>query len=646
MQLNNVRRSAFIAPFGPGALQVLRDGVSVLTAGLDHWMQTNANPAGSGVDVQEFQIREWRLEKQLGVDYFLQPPDFRRPPPKFAPVAVPNACLTIPVLRFPTWYVCRFCNRMHRSRLDVQGRIFCPECQAQRKRVRMSQVRFIALCDQGHLQDFPWMQWVHRNAAPPCSGPIYFDVRGSGLGDIQIRCKGCGMTRRMEQITSASPDGSQSYLSTNLLNDEDGKHNGLFLCQGCKPWLGTEEQTGCSRPLRGALRSATNVHYSEVRSAIYLPSTLFTPSGDPSAAAQALREPVFSVIMAALRDNVFAVEEAVPKCRAKSADRLKPYKDTDIAAALYAILDRPSPAEASTPVEQTTADDDPWTAFRRTEFNVLMRAQNEPDLVIAPAPAGSFSTSAGQLLSAVHLVSKLRETRVFAGFTRIIAGGPPDDAGKIAALRSAHPEAGALWLPAYCVYGEGIFITLSETALQAWEQRPDVRKRAASLNTRNLLSATEHNRPVTREVSARRVLLHTLSHVLINRLNYECGYSSASLRERLYVSTDKAHPMAGILIYTSSGDSEGTLGGLVRMGKPDEFERILLRAIEGSRWCSADPVCMESADQGGQGPDGLNGAACHGCSLLPETSCEEFNRLLDRGMLIGSFSNPNLGFFT
>jgi hypothetical protein len=134
--------------------------------------------------------------------------------------------------------------------------------------------------------------------------------------------------------------------------------------------------------------------------------------------------------------------------------------------------------------------------------------------------------------------------------------------------------------------------------------------------------------------------------MLINRLTFECGYSSASLRERLYVSEHPQAPMAGILIYTAAGDAEGTLGGLVRMGKPGRLESLLFRALSGARWCSADPVCMEMGRSGGQGPNSLNLAACHGCSLVPETACEEFNRLLDRGLVIGDFGRPTVGYFT
>jgi len=92
--------------------------------------------------------------------------------------------------------------------------------------------------------------------------------------------------------------------------------------------------------------------------------------------------------------------------------------------------------------------------------------------------------------------------------------------------------------------------------------------------------------------------------------------------------------MAGILIYTAAGDSEGTMGGLVRLAEPEALGRIFLNAIDEAGWCSADPVCREAASSGGQGPESLNLAACHSCALLPETSCEAFNKYLDRMLLV------------
>lgn len=143
----------------------------------------------------------------------------------------------------------------------------------------------------------------------------------------------------------------------------------------------------------------------------------------------------------------------------------------------------------------------------------------------------------------------------------------------------------------------------------------------------------------------RFIMLHTFSHLIMNRLIFECGYSSAALRERLYVSDNPSAPMSGVLIYTADGDSEGTMGGLVRMGKPGYIEPIIRRALESAKWCSADPVCMEMGNLHGQGPDSCNLAACHNCALVPETACEEFNRFLDRGVVIGSFEDAKVGFF-
>ena len=197
-------------------------------------------------------------------------------------------------------------------------------------------------------------------------------------------------------------------------------------------------------------------------------------------------------------------------------------------------------------------------------------------------------------------------------------------------------------LPAASVYGEGIFLTLPEKQLQAWEARPGVLART-SLLQRNFDEAAATRGLAGWSLPGRFPLLHTFAHLLINQLTFECGYSSASLRERLYIS-DGPRPMAGLLIYTAAGDSEGTMGGLARMGRPEYFTRVVARALR-TLSASADPVCMEVGSTSGQGPDSCNMAACHNCALVPETACEQFNRFLDRGLVVGSITDPGIGFF-
>jgi hypothetical protein len=140
------------------------------------------------------------------------------------------------------------------------------------------------------------------------------------------------------------------------------------------------------------------------------------------------------------------------------------------------------------------------------------------------------------------------------------------------------------------------------------------------------------------------LLVHSLAHILINQLVFDCGYSTASLRERLYVSADSAAPMAAFMIYTAAGDAEGTLGGLVRLGHPERFGPVVGRALGRASWCSADPVCSEHL--GGQGSKLANLAACHACVLLPETSCETINQGLDRAMVIGTPDDRERGFMS
>jgi len=147
-----------------------------------------------------------------------------------------------------------------------------------------------------------------------------------------------------------------------------------------------------------------------------------------------------------------------------------------------------------------------------------------------------------------------------------------------------------------------------------------------------------------RRWASRYLLVHTLAHVLINQLVFECGYSTASLRERLYISADQNAAMAALLIYTAAGDSEGTLGGLVRLGRPDRLGPVIQRALSRASWCSADPVCSEHL--GGQGSRLANLAACHACVLLPETSCETINQGLDRAMIVGTPDGRERGFMS
>ncbi len=626
-----VRRAHMVSPFGPGAMLVAPDGTSMVAAGLDHWFDHDGRDSRF-FDDEEFRIEEWRLQRRLGVSHFRLPPDYRRPR---TGQHMPNVGLTVPFLRFPQWHFCPWCKQLAHLPLTAFGRQRCQACQKDGKRGSfLAQVPFVAMCDGGHLQDFPWREWVHKSAAPSCRGDLsLYATGGATLANQIVKCT-CGKKRSLSQIVEAAPDGTWSYLSQNLEPGTD------YLCPGKSPQHGTDEPHGCNRPLRGSLRSASNLYFALLRSAIYLPRN--SGGGVPDELlALLLDEPDLIDRITQYFDAGRAIEPA--KLRRGYNKALKTYSDTELehaAAAAYAVVDESKELPEDFGDEEETEEQ-----FRRAESQVLQKATDSPELTVVPVPPGEYRGIAAEVFSAVNLVERLRETRVLAGFNRVLPEELADREQRMAKLWAEPLSRDRSWLPAYLVFGEGLFLRLNPGKVSEWENEDRIVERVAVLRTLYETAAARRRlRP--RDLTPRFLLVHTLAHVLMNQLTFECGYSSAALRERLYVSSEEGHEEAAVLIYTAAGDAEGTMGGLVRMGKPGYLEGVLDAALRGASWCASDPVCMEIGSTSGQGPDSCNLAACHSCGLVPETACEEFNRFLDRGVLVGSTEHPGLGFFT
>jgi hypothetical protein len=183
------------------------------------------------------------------------------------------------------------------------------------------------------------------------------------------------------------------------------------------------------------------------------------------------------------------------------------------------------------------------------------------------------------------------------------------------------------------VIGEGIFIAFDRGRLAEWAEKPFARERAGMLKAAADRNAQQFGH-VPKHIDIVEVALHTLAHVIIDQLSLDAGYPAAALRERLYVDDD----MAGILIYTASSDSAGSLGGVAAMAETDQLGSALAEGLVRLSWCSSDPVCIESR---GAGSDAMNLAACHACVLVPETSCEKNNSFLDRAVLFGTRDGGN-----
>ncbi|WHY94968.1 DUF1998 domain-containing protein [Neobacillus cucumis] len=624
-----VRRAQVITPFGPGSISVSADGISMMMGSLDKWYINNGTNERSK-HLSEFEIEEQRLKKILDVDSLRLPPDFRAGYKNDKPV--PNQDLLLPMVRFPRWHYCEYCKKMKELTLTDKGPKTC-NCD---RRGRLIQVPFIIVCKEGHIHDFPWREWVHKSTHPKCNGDLkLISVGGTTLSTLNVKCMHCDKQRNLLGVNSKESEG-MTYLTKNL--DENEK--GSYVCQGWKPWFGKSEPVEpCGEPVIAMMKSASNVYFPETLSAIYLPGKR---SEQVENILLILESPIgkrFLKTVSKFPDE----DDRIESIKDLLQPDLEEFEDISIKQALRIVLSNDVKEEE---INLTRIED----SIRLEEHAALTSPKDTEELKIIQEwrNTGEKETGIKNYLSMVNLVTKLRETKVLYGFSRLESVQSGIKRGKIERGRERlFQEPNKYennWLPANTVYGEGIFIEFDKEMLDEWETNEEMVHRFNKLKDRHE-NLVKQNLVKEFELLPRYVLIHTIAHMLINELVFECGYSTSSLRERIYVSNSNSNHMNGFMIYTASGDSEGTLGGLSRMGKSDVIFSLLDKSIRKAAWCSSDPVCSDIGNSSGQGHHHLNMAACHNCTYLPETSCEEFNVFLDRGLLIGIPENKEIGFF-
>ena len=603
-ELGKVRRSQIVMTHGPGAIIDFRAGgkggapVSVVATGLDDW-DRHAPPTGL---FNTQRISEPRLEKVLNVRGF-------RLPPVAEDTFSGKAATDGPVLtgrRFPEWLTCPICTLLQPVRRWNEDpgdpAPYCRRCSDLKgRRIHVVPARFIVACESGHLDEFPWSDWVPHDDTCAKRKPLMLKGVGSGLRGLVLSCTACGKQRSM--------DGAFSPQSMRDLK---------VYCSGRRPWLGGAPER-CSHIPTVVQRGASNLYFAATESALSIPpweDSLQRVIGEDwikitSAASDGDQERVIRELIFPYWEGSENAEELVALIRERL--RLLNAQNTDnLRSSEYPQLrtDRSTQDEAS----ELSVRFEPVKQGLRPYF------------------------------SHVTQVTRLREVRALKGFTRI---HPPGGDSSLAELTLTKKH----WLPAVEVRGEGIFLSLNDERLRLWEERKVVKERAAVLDERYRKALRERQGDDAKPdfpVTARYLLVHTLAHVLMKELALECGYSSASLRERLYVEAGDPG-MCGVLIYTAAADADGTLGGLVQQGRPDRIDLLLRSAIDAARWCSSDPLCIDGA---ASLLEGFNHAACHSCALAPETSCETFNHFLDRAVLIGQpedqslLEEERLGFFT
>jgi len=650
---NNVRSSQLLSPFGVGQIVNFPKELSLMVCGLNLWdekiKQGEINRGIDSIDKRELHFSEPRLEKVLDVEYFVKPFEYKTAGNK-------NNYLEIPAVRFPGWHYCtnHKCGRMTLVPLSqADEKIECISCWDGKSKYKwkMNPVRFVAACPKGHIQDVPFKEWVHNGVVPNDGKQheiSYHTGGGSGdLGSIYIKCT-CGERRSLAGLMNIRKDDvsvfdsalariglnkedDQKFDSQNS-NDKSKNPLGQF-CKGHKPWLGIEgikNAKDCNNHLQVLIRGASNVHFSEIQSAIYLPSS-----------SEDSNEYVNKVIdekgIEALRDYYETEKSGTPILSIILSDhsfvKIGLISKEELLSGVIAELSLEDP-------EKEDLELAPELKLRVEEYNYILKGRDSEnsDLKALVKTFAGYDDQAilEKYFDCVVLIEKLKETRVFKGFSRI---NPMNETVK--RDLSSKP---VKWLPAVEVYGEGIFLKFNDEIVDDWlkEHGP---KHEGIIKRYHFSMLKRRPQDEPKNINPFFVVMHTFAHLLIKKLCFDCGYGSSSLREKLYFSDDPESRMNGILIYTSSGDSEGSLGGLVRQGNKANLGPLIKNAIAEAEWCSADPVCSDIGKTNGQGPDNVNGAACHNCCIVPETSCEEFNMLLDRTTVIGSLEDKETGFF-
>jgi hypothetical protein len=592
-----MRQSQLITTFGPGSMVDLPNH-SVLVAGLESW-----SLAGSDL------IAEPRLARKLAKVLGAGSVELRTPPPASDdPFAPPNGIIGY---QFPEWFITQGLEESKdstiRTRLLVHRKALTKgKYRDNNKKNRdVVPVRFVRACRAGHIADIDWYAFVH-NGPSDCKKKIrqlYIDERGTSgdLTEVWIRCE-CKQERSLAQA---------AILANRALGS----------CDGSRIWLGPYTKEPCGEPSRLLIRSASNAYFPQTMSVISLPDR-----------DDALRRAV---------DAVWSYLEAV-----ETIDELKyERKKAVVNPALDGFPDEDVFAELEARKMGGVKADKP---VKVAELETLVAAKDEvgedrPEGVFyaRALPRSKWDAPWTKAIERVVLVHRLREVVAQVAFTRFEAAAPDIEGELDIGVRRASIARDVSWLPAFENKGEGVFLQFKTKAIAEWLQKTNSQARANKLGAGFSEWKKEHEGTKREFPGAAYIMLHSFSHLLITALSLSCGYPASSIRERVYAIPNVGY---GILLYTGTSDAEGTLGGLVQVGR--RIQETVKSALDLGILCSNDPVCAQHDPSSRHERRFLLGAACHGCLLISETSCEQQNDFLDRALVVPTVQDVGAEFFS
>lgn len=576
----SLRASQIITMSGPGSI-VQMEHDSILVMSIDLWSRQD--------DSYKILSHPY-LEQLLKKDHFRMPLQI-------------DKHRVISCRSFPLWSVCSnpACGRLQKHKAaPPKGKKWfsCKECDQE-----LYAAKFVAVCSNGHIDEFPWEEWAHSKTSEGriCKRDphLRFMARGKspGLADYYVTCMNCKASRSCAGATSAN-----------------GLKDIITRCSGSIPWMGkgiTENCTdghGNAMQMRGIQIRSTSMYYPVTITALHLPEWL---------------HPIQKKITEHIKEIRSMVKSFPPQDVAEKHHYFEEERQKYGVAEIEKQLKKRFSTEIKLDEHSTEAQ------IRHREYHELMSGEFRDEyLEIADMPVHKDLDG---YISTLKQIKRLTEIRVMRAFTREAPVDPyfSDESTRYCNISSTDTK----WYPAIENRGEGFLFTLDEKSLSKWEREQAVKSRCKLVQDvfEDLFSKLSDEDP---RWPPRYMLLHTLAHVLIRGAAYVSGYSEASIRERIY----SGHNYNGVLLYTATSSSDGSLGGLVRQGRTENFVKLIRKAVQKSMRCSRDPFCAEDDPIDKSRADiplyaRVNASTCYGCVLLPETSCENVNRLLDRRLL-------------
>lgn len=573
-RIGDARPSQIITTFGPGSIIDAKKDCLTITD-INYWPNNG------------FKITDSRFASYMGVDYFMVPPTGNQ-----------FNSEDIPVVPFPDIHICtnQKCSKIFSLSSNLQNEKYkdsylkygpkCPFCG-----YSSYPSRFVRVCSNGHLDDFDYSAWVHKGKK--CSGNLKMFTTGytSSLGDIIIECELCHAKKSLSGIMNSDNNATQCTCS--------GKH----------PFRPSFISKKCTSKMFVLQRGASNVYFPVIKSAISIPpyiDSLYVKIDGKRRELNTFRS-IADILPNTpehiLYDNFFKndcsyneFEKALKNIESGVKDYLS-IKESEYKA----IINHNDPVNRKSPLI-FSADEDPVPSIFVPYFSRIIR------------------------------INRLREIVCLKGFTRLDAPDPEaEEQTNIVHLNSKDG-----WLPGVEIHGEGIFIEFDKNAINKWICNSKVSSFDKYMKKLYNDYCYRNGWTSNNSKGALYMLLHTFSHLLIKEMGDKSGYSTSSIKERIYCSNE----MHGILLYTGSSDKEGSLGGLVELGKPNKIQNIIKSAFEKALICTNDPECMLNPIN-----DDLNISACHACCMISETACENGNRLLNRQFVVPISEDDDIAFF-